>query len=297
MRRQGIKGYTGIRFWRRWSCQNVRNPCQNPAVKFSKHPEIHCFCRNFQAIHITSEVPFLVQDTQFFSLARFVAFFQLFSQPPKTLGEKRCAKKTSLMIHKRHSLGSLLFRKILQAFYLTAFRDLRLTLGNPTYLAVVVKGGFNEVPCFVVSHLRFPRWGEERPTGGDNQRVPGIGKCKETKPISSQDGVATVIYNVAATKRTPPKLENTKELCFNCCFKRSNSSCRNFRINMKKAQQCSHLLAILSMDWLSSHFSIANSSSFMVHISWHPSISQNSGKKNRGFQPIFQFLWSPFSGE
>ncbi len=34
-----------------------------------------------------------------------------------------------------------------------------------------------EVPCFVVSHLRFARWGEERPTGGDNQRVPGIGKC------------------------------------------------------------------------------------------------------------------------
>lgn len=50
------------------------------------------------------------------------------------------------------------------------------------------------------------------------------------------------------------------------------------------------------MDWLSSHFSIANSSSFMVHISWHPSISQNSGKKNRRFQSFFQFLWSPFRG-
>lgn len=128
MRRQGIKGYTGIRFWRRWSCQNVRNPCQNPAVKFSKHPEIHCFCRNFQAIHITSEVPFLVQDTQFFSLARFVAFFQLFSQPPKTLGEKRCAKKTSLMIHKRHSLSLYTFRSQALFDYLLQLDVLLLTL-------------------------------------------------------------------------------------------------------------------------------------------------------------------------
>ncbi len=37
----------------------------------------------------------------------------------------------------------------------------------------------------------------------------------------------------------------------------------------------------MSMDWLSSHFSIGNSSSFMVHISWHPSVSQNSGKKKK----------------